>query len=53
MLCQTEKMAPGRAASGEKWVPPSPAASPEFCMPTSTEIARRVGTGARISAAAR
>ena len=44
MLCQTENTAPGMAASGysAKCVVARLVARPEFCMPTSMEIARHL-----------
>ena len=44
-LCQTEKIAAGSAAAGAKCTVARAAARPEFCMPTSMLIARRLGTG--------
>ncbi len=43
-LCHVENIAPGTAASGNaaKCVAASDVASPEFCMPTSMEIAVRL-----------
>ena len=46
-LCQTENIAPGTVANGKaaKCSAASEVASPEFCMPTSIEIAvRRAGS---------
>jgi hypothetical protein len=44
MLCQTLKTAPGTVAMGNvaKWSVASDEASPLFCMPTSTLMARRL-----------
>ena len=43
-LCHTENMAPGTAAKGNmaKCVAASDVAKPEFCMPTSMEMAERL-----------
>src|SRR5699024_1125229 len=50
-LCHTLKTAPGRAASGEKYVVARVEASPEFWRPTSKDSARRVGVSSRQAAA--
>ena len=44
-LCHTENMAPGTAAMGKraKWVAAREVARPEFCIPTSMEMAVRLG----------
>ena len=39
MLCQTLKIAPGIAAAAPKCVSAREVARPEFCMPTSMEMA--------------
>lgn len=46
-LCHAEKMAPGTAARGNmaKCVAASDVARPEFCMPTSMEMAVRLSYG--------
>ena len=46
-LCHAEKIAPGTAASGNmaKCVVASEVASPEFCIPTSMEMAVRLSCG--------
>ncbi len=43
-LCQTENMAPGTAAIGNKeiWVAASEVARPEFCIPPSMAMAERL-----------
>ena len=45
MLCQTLKMAPGMVAIGKaaKWSVARLDAKPEFCIPTSIEMATRLG----------
>jgi hypothetical protein len=47
MLCHTLKMAPGMVARGykAKWVAARLLAKPEFCMPTSIDIALRLARG--------
>ena len=44
MLCHTENTAPGMVASGycAKWAAAREVARPEFCIPTSMEIARHL-----------
>ena len=44
MLCHTENTAPGMVASGycAKWAAAREVARPEFCIPTSREIARHL-----------
>lgn len=46
-LCHVEKMAPGTAANGNmaKCVAARDVARPEFCIPTSMEIAVRLSCG--------
>ena len=46
-LCHVENIAPGTAARGNmaKWVAASDVARPEFCMPTSMEMAVRLSCG--------
>lgn len=46
-LCHVENMAPGTAASGNmaKCVAASDVARPEFCIPTSIEMAVRLSCG--------
>src|SRR5699024_4230424 len=39
ILCQTLNSAAGTADSGEKWAADKAAARPEFCIPTSIEVA--------------
>lgn len=51
MLCHTLNTAPGTAAIGwaAKWLTASELAKPEFCIPTSIDMAAHLLSGRRIA----